>query len=78
MKFYCGSVVVTFQLSSQVERVNKKKSEQETGIIYKLHFSYSDFILKLDLADYGLDPFTLAPNLCLNCDARAVISFTRD
>lgn len=46
-----------------------KNSEQETGIIYKLHFSYSDFVLKLDFADYGLESFTLAPILYLNCNA---------
>lgn len=54
-----------------------KNLEQETGIIYRLHFSYSDFILKLDLADYGLDPFTLAPNFCLNCNANCNVVHTR-
>lgn len=66
-----------FQIIAQ-EWVDEKNSEQETGIIYKLHFSYSDFVLKLDPADYGLDPFTLAPNLYLNCNVNCAISLTWD
>lgn len=46
-----------------------KNSRQETRVIYKLHFSYSDFVLKLDFADYGLDPFTFTLNLYLNWNA---------
>lgn len=59
-------------------KIKWKNSEQETGIIYKLQFSYSDFVLKLDLADYDLDPFTLAPNLYLNCNVNCAISLTGD
>jgi len=73
-----NSITFLSLFSNRPGRKNQVKSSRvrETGIIYKSRFSYF-FMLKLALADYTLDPFTLAPNIYLNCNMSCNLIHTR-